>query len=229
MRSMKNLFFGKTQQGIDMTRGSVVLQLVRFSIPLLLGSLFQQLYNTVDAWVVGNYVSKEAYSAVGSVAQPIAMLIGVFTGLSSGATVLISQYFGARNEDAVKRTVGTAIGLTAILGIVLTAIGVAIVPIVIDWMKVPSDVRLEAIRYLAIYLSGLLGMFLYNIGAAILRAVGDSLHAFIYLLVATGLNIGLDLLFVLEFGMGVEGVAWATVIAQAAAAFFVLLHLKLEF
>ena len=214
-----------TRRDVDMTSGNVYGLLIRFAVPLLLGNLFQQLYNTVDTWVVGNYVGKEAFSAVGTVSPIINMLNGTFLGLSVGAGVVISQYYGARQEDKVSETVHTALVMTAILGVLFTFIGVLMTPPMLRLMKTPAEVFPEAQRYLTIYFSGIFGLLLYNMGAGILRAVGDSQRPFYFLVLSTTLNIGLDLLFVIVFHMGVAGVAYATIIAQGLSAVLVLLLL----
>ena len=209
----------------DMTQGGILLHLAWFAWPLLLGNLFQQLYNVVDTWVVGNYVSNEAFSAVGSMAPAINTLISGFTGLSNGATVVISQFWGAKRPDDVRRTVSTALTMTFALGVLLSAAGILLIPSLMDWMRVPAPVRPDAVTYLTIYFGGLTGLLFYNMGAGILRAVGDSVRPFFFLIFSTFMNIGLDLLFVLRFHMGVKGVAWATVITQTVAAGMVLLLL----
>ena len=214
-----------SRHDLDMTTGNVYGLLVRFAVPLLLGNLFQQLYNTVDAWVVGNYVSKEAFSAVGTVGPIINTLIGFFMGLSAGAGVVISQYYGAKQEDRVRDTVHTALVMTAILGVAFTLLGVWMTPFMLRFMKTPAEVFPEAQRYLTIYFSGIFGLMLYNMGAGILRAVGDSQRPFYFLVLSTSLNIVLDLTFVLAFRMGVEGVAYATILAQGISAVLVLVLL----
>lgn len=201
-----------------MTQGSIFGHLLSFAFPLLLGNLFQQFYNTVDTWVVGNYVSNEAFSAVGNVGPIINMLIGFFLGFSSGAGVVISQYYGAQKYDKVKKTVHTAITLTVILGVILSVVGILLAPYMLRMMKMPADAFDEARTYLTIYFAGLLGMLLYNLGSGILRAVGDSQRPFYFLVVSALLNTVLDLVLVIGFGMGVEGVAIATVIAQFISA-----------
>lgn len=203
---------------VDMTKGSITKHLINFALPLMVGNLFQQLYNMVDTWVVGNYVSNEAFSAVGTVTPIINTLIGFFLGLSSGAGVVISQYYGAGREDKVRQAVHTSLVLTLLMGAVFTAAGIAMTPLMLRLMKTPAEVAPEQTTYLAIYFAGVMGLLLYNMGSGILRAVGDSRRPFYFLLVSAVLNTGLDLLFVLKFGMGVEGVAYATIIAQAVSA-----------
>lgn len=210
---------------VDMTEGNIFRHLITFAMPLLVGNIFQQLYNMVDTWVVGNYVSNEAFSAVGSVGPIINMLIGFFLGLSSGAGVVISQYYGAKRYEEVHKTVHTAIVMTLMLGVLFTAVGVAMTPFMLGFMKTPENVFPESSAYLRIYFSGVLGLMLYNIGAGILRAVGDSRRPFYFLMVSAVLNTVLDLVFVLVFRMGVQGVAYATIIAQGVSAVLVVLTL----
>ena len=208
-----------------MTQGSVVGHLVRFAVPLLLGNLFQQLYNTVDLWVVGKFVSNEAYSAVGTVTPIIIMLIGFFMGLASGAGVVISQYYGAKKYNQVRQTVHTSIVMTLVLGVVLSVVGILIIPIMLDLMNTDPQAIPEATTYLTIYFAGAMGLLLYNMGSGILRAVGDSKRPFYFLVVSALLNIALDLLFVIGFGMKVEGVAYATILSQGVSAALILLVL----
>ena len=207
---------------VDMTKGNITRHLVNFALPLLLGNLFQQLYNMVDTWVVGNYVSNEAFSAVGTVGPVINTLIGFFLGLSSGAGVVISQYYGAGREEKVRQAVHTALMLTLALGVVFTAAGIAMTPLMLQLMKTPAEVAPEQATYLRIYFAGVIGLLLYNMGSGILRAVGDSRRPFYFLVVSAVLNTVLDLLFVIKFHMGVEGVAYATIIAQAVSAVLTL-------
>ena len=207
---------------VDMTKGNITRHLVNFALPLLLGNLFQQLYNMVDTWVVGNYVSNEAFSAVGTVGPVINTLIGFFLGLSSGAGVVISQYYGAGREEKVQQAVHTALMLTLALGVVFTVAGIAMTPLMLQLMKTPAEVAPEQATYLRIYFAGVIGLLLYNMGSGILRAVGDSRRPFYFLVVSAVLNTVLDLLFVIKFHMGVEGVAYATIIAQAVSAVLTL-------
>ena len=203
---------------VDMTQGSTTRHLINFALPLLAGNLFQQLYNMVDTWVVGNFVSNEAFSAVGTVTPIINTLIGFFLGMSSGAGVVISQYYGAHRPEKVHEAVHTAMLLTIVMGVVFTGVGIAMTPLMLELMKTPAEVAPDQTVYLTIYFAGIMGLLLYNMGSGILRAVGDSRRPFYFLLVSAGVNTALDLLFVLKFGMGVEGVAYATIIAQAVSA-----------
>lgn len=207
------------RRDVDMTQGSITRHLIQFALPLLAGNVFQQLYNMVDTWVVGNFVSN---AAVGTVGPIINMLIGFFMGLSSGAGVVISQYYGAHRPEKVRDTVHTAMVLTLVLCAVFTALGLALIPAMLDLMNTPAEVLPESTAYLSIYFSGITGLLIYNMGSGILRAVGDSRRPFYFLVVSAVLNTGLDLLFVIRFHMGVAGVAWATIIAQAVSAVLVL-------
>ena len=204
-----------------MTQGNITRHIITFALPLLAGNVFQQLYNTVDTWVVGNYVSNEAYAAVGTVGPIVNLLIGTFMGLSSGAGVVISQHYGAKQHDRVRDAVHTAITMTLLLGVLFTGLGIFMIPYMLNFMKMPAEVIPAATSYLTIYFSGILGLMLYNIGAGILRAVGDSQRPFYYLVVCAVMNTILDLVFVLGLGMGVEGVAWATILSQGVSAVLV--------
>lgn len=217
--------FAHRRKDVDMTQGSIARHLFSFALPLLLGNIFQQLYNTVDTWVVGNFVSNEAFSAVGSVTPIVNLLIGLFMGLSTGAGAVISQFYGAKQTNQVQDAVHTAISMTLCLGVVFTAVGILFTPLMLQLMKMPENVMPDATTYLRIYFSGAMGLMLYNIGSAILRSVGDSRRPFHFLVVCALLNILLDLVFVLVFRMGVAGVAWATILSQSISAVLVLLTL----
>ena len=217
--------FPQRRKDVDMTQGNITRHIISFALPLLIGNVFQQLYNTVDTWVVGNYVSNEAFSAVGTVGPIINMLIGFFMGLSSGAGVVISQYYGARRYEEVHDTVHTAMVMTLIMGVAFTAIGLAMTPFMLRLMNTPENVMPESTAYLTIYFSGILGLMVYNIGAGILRAVGDSQRPFYFLVVCAVMNTVLDLVFVLVFHMGVEGVALATILSQGTSAVLVVITL----
>ena len=202
----------------DMTQGTIWKHLLAFALPLMIGNLFQQLYNTVDSIVVGQFVSKQALAAVGSTTSIINMLVGFFSGVSVGAGVIISQRFGAKDPEGVHKAVHTTISLTLIIGLIGTVVGIVLAPIMLTLMKTPQDVFVEAKAYLQIYFGGISGLMLYNMGSGILRAVGDSRRPLYFLVFSSCVNIVLDLLFVLGFHMGVEGVAYATIIAQFSSA-----------
>ncbi len=216
------------RKNMDMTVGSVPKNILLFAFPLLLGNLFQQLYNMVDTWVIGQTGQTGAYAAVGSIGPVINILIGFFLGLSSGAGVVISQYFGAKKEHEVRRAVHTAVAMTLIMGVLFTALGLWLAPYILRLMlngEQSVEVYPFAKTYLTIYFAGVMGLMVYNIGAGILRAVGDSRRPFYFLVVSAVLNTVLDLVFVFGFEMGVAGVALATVIAQAVSAVLTVITL----
>ena len=225
MRMPRTGFRLSGRRDVDMTEGNIARHLVNFALPLLIGNIFQQFYNTVDTWVVGNYVSNEAFSAVGTVGPIINMLIGLFGGMSSGASVVIAQYYGAHRNDKVKEAVHTSAALTLILCVAFTVIGLLLIQPMLRLMKTPVEVLPESTAYLTIYFAGMSGLMIYNMGSGILRAVGDSTRPFYFLVVSAVLNIVLDLVFVIAFDMGVRGVGFATIIAQGVSALLISLSL----
>lgn len=210
----------------NMTDGSIVKLLIAFSIPLLIGNIFQQLYNTVDSIIVGNYVSRQALAAVGCTGPIINALIGLFGGLSGGAGVVISQFYGAKDEEKLHASVQTTIGLTLILCLVITAMGVTLTPAMLRMMDTPVDVFPEAAEYLRIYFWGVSGLLLYNIGAGILRAVGDSTRPLYFLIFSAVMNTILDIVLVRYLSMGIAGAAAATIVSQGLSAIMVMLLLS---
>lgn len=215
----------KKTASMDMTQGSIVKLLILFAVPLLLGNLFQQLYNTVDVLVVGNFVGKEALAAVGSVASIINMLVLFFNGVSIGAGVVISHYFGAHDEENVHQAVETTMVVTLFFSVLFTIIGVSMVPFMLRLMSTPDDVMDSAAVYLRIYFAGISGLLVYNMGSGILRAVGDTRRPLMFLCLSSLMNIMLDLVFVIAFGLGIAGVAYATIISQFVSAGLVLAYL----
>ena len=214
----------KTKQR-SMTEGVIWKELVLFSIPLLIGNLFQQLYNTVDSVIVGNYVGHNALAAVGASNPLSRLIIGFFMGISAGAGILVSRYFGGRKEEDLSETIHTFYLFSIIFGVLLTFIGLYMSPILLNWLGTPVEIMNEATIYLRIYFLGVLGLVIYNSGSGILRAVGDSKNPLIYLAITSVINVVLDLVFVLVFDMGIAGVAYATLIAQGVSAILVTLHL----
>ena len=213
------------QADADMTQGVIWRQLLDFAVPMALGLLFQQLYNTVDTIVVGQFVGKEALAAVGSVGSVVNMLVGLCAGLSTGASVIISQCYGAHDNARLHDAVHTTIALTFLLCIAATVVGLAMVPLMLDLMATPADVIELSREYLNIYFAGITGLLIYNMGSGILRAVGDSRRPLYFLCVSALTNIVLDLVFVVVFHWGVAGVAYATIISQFASAVLVLIVL----
>jgi putative MATE family efflux protein len=206
----------------DMTTGSVWQNILLFSLPLIAANLLQQCYNIVDSIVVGNFVGKEALAAVGSVGPIMFALIGSFNGFATGAGVVISQYFGAGDHKNVSRTVQTIVSLSLILCVVISIVGVVFTGPMLRAMQTPDDVFPQAAAYLRIYFAGATGLIIYNMAAGILRAVGDSRHPLYCLIITSVIHIALDLIFVIGFHWGIDGVAWATVISQAISAVYVL-------
>ncbi len=198
----------------DMTEGVIWRQLVDFAVPLFVGNIFQQLYNTVDSVVVGNFVGADALGAVTSTVPIVFTFISLFIGMTMGASVVIAQYFGAGDVVRLRRAVHTAVVSTVVLSLVLSAAGYVATPALLRFMNTPASIMPEAATYLQIYMLGLIGLMLYNMGSAILRAVGDSLRPLFLLILSSVLNIALDLLFVISFKAGVAGVAWATILSQ---------------
>ncbi len=208
------------------THGVIWKQLLLFFFPILIGTFFQQLYNTVDSVIVGQFVGKEALASVGgSSAQIVALVVGFFTGLSSGAAVTIAQFFGARDDKSANQGLHNACALALAAGALLTVIGIALTPAMLRLMNTPEDILGDSVIYLRIYFAGIVFVLIYNMGSAILRATGDSKRPLYYLIVCCGINIVLDILFVLGFRMGVTGAAVATLIAQAVSALLVTLKL----
>lgn len=210
---------------LDMTEGNIAKLLITFAIPLLLGNIFQYLYNTVDSLVVGNFVGKEALAAVGSTTYIINTLVMFFGGISVGASVIISRYFGAHDDDMLHKSIETTIALTFIGSILCTILGIILAPYLLRFMDTPEDVLPSSSVYLRIYFGGITGLMVYNMGSGILRAVGDTKRPLYFLIFSSILNIILDLLFVVVFKLGIAGVAYATVAAQMISAILILLLL----
>ena len=202
--------------------GVIWKELLKFFFPIMLGTLFQQLYNTVDTVVVGQFVGSAAVAAVGgSSAQILSLILGFFVGVSSGATVIVSQYFGCRDEKGVSDAVHTGLMLAIFGGAIMTVLGLVCAPTLLNWMDTPADTLEDSAMYLRIVFLSMIPSMLYNVGSSILRAVGDSKSPLIFLIVCCLLNVALDLLFVIVFKMGVAGVAIATSLAQLASGLLV--------
>ena len=217
---------GKVVKGNRITEGSIFGQLLLFFFPILFGTFFQQLYNTADAMVVGRFVGKQALAAVGgSTSTLINLLVGFFVGLSSGATVVISQFYGARKADKVHWAVHTSIAFSVIGGIIFMIVGLVGSPWALEAMKTPEDVMGHAVVYIRIYFLGIIVNLVYNMGAGILRAVGDSRRPLYFLIASCFTNIILDVLLVAVLGMGVAGAALATITSQLLSAVLVVLAL----
>ena len=209
----------------DMTTGSIWKRMVSFAVPVFLGNLCQQLYNTVDSVIVGKFVGKQALAAVASSGNLIFMMTGFFMGLFIGAGIVIAQYFGARNYEKVRSAVHTDIAFALCCGVLLTLLGVFFTPTILTWMRTPADVLDTSILYFRLYFLGSLATILYNAGMGILQAVGDSRSPLYYLVISSVVNVALDLLFVGAMDMGVAGAAVATVISQVVSAVLCIIKL----
>lgn len=203
---------------IDMTEGPIWRLLVVFALPLLLGNLFQQLYNTVDSIILGNFVGKEALAAVGSTTSLCNTLLNFFNGVSIGTGVVISHYFGAKDEEGLHSAVETAVLSSLIIGLAVSVAAVPFVPLMLGLVSTPADIIGPAGTYLRIYFVGVIFLFMYNMGGCILRAVGDTRRPLLFLVFSSGLNIVLDLLFVVGLKWGIAGAAAATVLSEAVSA-----------
>ena len=208
-----------------MTSGPIVRQLVAFALPLMLGNVFQMLYNTVDSIIVGNFVSKQALAAIGSTTMIVNMLVFFFNGFSTGAVVTIGQFYGAQKMKKLHKAVETTIAATFLLSLLFTIGGILSVKPLLRMMSTPEDVFEDATVYLRIYIGGISGLLIYNIGSGILRAVGDSTRPLYFLILTSLVNIVLDLLFVVVLGTGIAGAAIATILSQFLSAALILLML----
>lgn len=206
----------------QITEGSIFKGLLAFFFPIWMGTFFQQMYNTVDAVVVGNFVGKEALGAVGGPTGTIInLLVGFFVGLSSGASVVIAQYFGARDFDKARRAVHTSMALALVGGVLMTVVGIAVSPAILRLIGTPPEIMGYAVTYIQIFFSGNLFMFVYNIGSAVLRAMGDSKRPLYFLIACCLTNVVLDVVLVAVLRWGVAGAAIATVASQALSAVLV--------
>ena len=209
----------------DLIEGPIFQALLVFAIPLLIGNLFQQLYNTADSYVVGNFVDTNALAAVGASGSVIQMLVGFFMGLSVGAGVVIAQYFGAGRKEEMSQAIHSALALTVLLSVLFTVVGIAVTRPLLKAIGVPQEVLPHSTLYLTIYFAGITFLLFYNMGSGILRAIGNSRDPLIYLAIASILNVILDVLLVCVAQLGVAGVALGTLIAQAVSAVLVMLQL----
>lgn len=213
------------EKGTKLLSGSIWKGIVAFAIPLFLGNLFQQLYNTVDSLIVGNFLGSDALAAVSSSGSLIFLMVGFFNGIAMGAGVVISKYFGAKDEAGLKKAIHTDVAFGIVAGCLLTVIGLVLAPQILVLMGTPESVLANSVVYFRMYFAGSLAFVMYNIVMGILQAVGDSKHPLYYLIFSSVVNIILDLLFVGVFRFGVGSAALATVISQAASALLCLVRL----
>lgn len=212
-------------KGTKLLEGPIWKGIVSFAIPIFLGNLFQQLYNTVDSLIVGNFLGSDALAAVSSSGSLIFLMVGFFNGISMGAGVVISKYFGARDEDNLRKAVHTDVAFGLVAGVLLTIIGIFLAPQILVLMGTPESVLPNSIIYFRTYFAGSLAFVMYNIFMGILQAVGDSKHPLYYLIFSSVVNVVLDLLFVAVFHWGVGSAALATAISQAASAILCFVRL----
>ena len=210
---------------LSLTEGSIWKSMLLFALPLFLGAVFQQLYNTFDAWCVGYFLDDDALAAVSSSGSLIFMMVSFFQGLSMGAGVVIARAFGAKQYDSMEKSIHTSVAFGLVTGIVLTVLGVILTPAILGWMGTPAEILPQSISYFRYYFLGAIFVVMYNIFVGILHAVGDSKHPLQYLIFSTGINIILDLLFVGVLGLGVGSAAVATTISQGVSALLCFLHL----
>lgn len=206
------------EKGTKLLNGSIWKGIVSFAIPLFLGNLFQQLYNTADSLIVGNFLGSDALAAVSSSGSLIFLMVGFFNGIAVGAGVVISKYFGAKDYEGLKRAVHTDVAFGLVAGLLLTAVGIFLAPQILVLMGTPESVLPNSIIYFRVYFAGSLAFVMYNIVMGILQAVGDSRHPLYYLIFSSIINIVLDLILVGEFRLGVGAAAFATAVSQAASA-----------
>ena len=209
----------------SLTEGSIWKTMLLFALPVFLGNVFQQLYNAFDAWCVGNYISDDALAAVSSSGSLIFMMVSFFNGVAMGSGVVIARSFGAKQYDTMGKAIHTAIAFGLVTGALLTVAGVALTPIILQWMGTPRDVLPQSIEYFRYYFCGAIFTVMYNIFVGILHAVGDSKHPLYYLIFSTFINIGLDMLFVAGLGWGVGSAAIATTISQGISALLCFVHI----
>lgn len=208
-----------------MTSGPIWKKIIAFAVPLFFGNLFQQLYNTADSLIVGNYLGSSALAAVSSSGNLIFLMVGFFNGIAIGAGVVVAKYFGAKKFDLVQRAIHTIVALGIVSGILLTVVGVAAAPQILVMMGTPAEVLPNSVTYFRIYFCGSLAFVMYNFLVGILQSVGDSKHPLIYLIISSIINIVLDLILVAGLGMGVGAAAFATVVSQFISALLCLLQL----
>ncbi|MBO6240890.1 MAG: MATE family efflux transporter [Butyrivibrio sp.] len=216
----------KAFEAIDMTVGEPWKQILKFTVPMLMGNVVQQLYSTVDSIVVGRYVGDNALAAVGSAAPIFNLLLVLFIGISMGATIMVAQYLGARDRKSLSWTIGNCFTLILIASIAMTVIGVVVTRPMLVLLRTPESILDWCADYLIILFIGSIGLGFYNILSGVLRGMGDAVSALVYLIVASIINILLDILFVAAFGMGVAGVALATIIAQGISAILCINRLR---
>lgn len=222
---VKNERREEMQNNEYMLSGSISKSIVKFAIPLFFGNLFQQLYNTADSLIVGNKLGNTALAAVSSTGMLIFLLVGFFQGIGLGAGVVVSQFYGARDNKNLRLSIHTYLTVSIVIGLILTVIATLLAPQILVWMGTPTDVMPDAVEYIRVYFLGSLGLVMYNACMGVMQAVGDSKHPLYYLIVSSFINIVLDLILIVGFGFGVWAAALATIVSQFVSVFMCLFKL----
>lgn len=215
----------KTKTAVNLTEGPIIKSILLFAIPLFMGQLLQQLYHTADAWVIGNFADNDAFAAVSSAGSMTHLIVGLFNGIAIGGGVIISKYFGAKEEGNVVKAIHTNFLFGILASILSTIVGLVLVPHMLVWMKTPGSVMPNSLSYFRIYFGGVSTVIMYNICMSIMRALGDSVRPLYYLILSSCTNVVLDLLFVAGFKWGVAGAAIATVISQGLSVVLCLIRM----
>lgn len=217
--------FKKKATAVDLTEGPIIKNILLFAIPLFFGQLLQQFYNMADAWVIGNYADNDAFAAVSSAGSMTFLIVGLFNGIAIGGGVVISKYYGAKDEKSVVKAIHTNFLFGILASIASTIVGLVLMPHILVWMKTPESVMSNSLTYFSIYFAGVSTVIMYNICMSIMRSLGDSIHPLYYLVLSSIMNVVLDLLFVAVFKWGVAGAAIATVIAQGLSVILCLIRM----
>lgn len=215
----------KTQAHDRMTEGPIGRKMIRFAVPLFVGNLFQQLYNTADALIVGNLLGNDALAAVSATGTLVFLLVSFFGGISAGAGVVISRYFGAKEPEKMQRAIHTDLAFDLSAGLILTVVGTTLTPFILRLMGTPEDVMDRAVLYVRVFFAGSLGLVLYNSCRGIMQAVGDGKHPLQYLIISSVINVILDVVFIAVFHMDVDGAAYATILSQFISVFLCMRRL----
>ena len=215
----------KNKSAVNLTEGPIIKNILLFAIPLFMGQLLQQFYNMADAWVIGNFADNDAFAAVSSAGSMTFLIVGLFNGIAIGGGVIISKYFGAKDEEKVVKAIHTNFLFGVLASILSTIVGLILMPYLLVWMKTPESVMPDSLSYFTIYFAGVSTVIMYNICMSIMRSLGDSIHPLYYLMLSSVINVVLDLLFVAVFGWRVSGAAIATVIAQGFSVILCLIRM----
>lgn len=225
VKMKQGMLHHKKKASIELTEGPIVKNLLLFAVPLFIGQLLQQFYNMVDAWVIGNFADNDAFAAVSSAGSMTFLIVGFFNGIAIGGGVIISKYYGAKDEENVVKTIHTNFLFGIMASVLSTVVGLIMMPHILVWMKTPESVMENSLSYFTIYFAGVSTVIMYNICMSIMRALGDSVHPLYYLIISSIVNVVLDLLFVAVFQWGVAGAAIATVIAQGISVVLCLIRM----